>query len=371
ATALLLALGPDAHLETTAVAARAPEGGVLSGDLFLVGGGDALLATTAWRDHFTRQPRQVDDIDALAQRIADAGVTRVEGSVVGDASRYDGVHYHPSWPRRFYDQDVVGPISGLLANDGFATFPTVGEAGADTAAAADPAADAARVLTLQLQARGVAVIGPPRSGAAPDGAHEVATLESPPVSEIVAEMLRDSDNETAEMAIKEVGRATGGEGSWAAGTAGVTRLLGDAGVTLDGVSITDGSGLSIDNRLTCATLVDVLSRPDTGPVVRAGLAVAGETGTLADPWRGSRVAGRLRGKTGTLRNATALAGEIELLQGGTVTFAYVANVPDPAEVTATGVGIQGLADVLLEYPRGVDLAQLAPAAPAEEAAPAG
>src|SRR5690606_10412890 len=49
-TALLLALGPDARLETRVVAAQAPRDGVVAGDLYLVGGGDALLSTAAWRD---------------------------------------------------------------------------------------------------------------------------------------------------------------------------------------------------------------------------------------------------------------------------------------------------------------------------------
>ena len=85
---------------------------------------------------------------------------------------------------------------------------------------------------------------------------------------------------------------------------------------------------------------------------------AGATGSS-----GTELAGRLRAKTGTLRNVTALAGEIDPLQGGALTFAYVANVPDPGEVTPGEVGIDGLAQILLDYPRGVDVAALAPLPP--------
>lgn len=366
-TALLLALGPEARLETTATVARAPRDGVVAGNLYLVGGGDALLGTRPWRDHLRRQPRTFDDIDRLAQAIADAGVTRIGGSVVGDPSRFDDETYHPSWPRRFYDQRVVGPVSGLMVNDGFASFPSADDPGAPTVPAGDPAADAARVLTLSLRARGVEVVGASRSGEAPTDTTEVASLPSATVGEMVAEMLRQSDNELAEAAIKEVGRVERGEGSWDAGAAATADLLTEAGVTLDGVEIDDGSGLSIDNRLTCATLVDVLTRPETGPVVREGLAVAGESGTLDLGWDGSAAAGRLRGKTGTLRNVTALAGEVEVRVGHTVTFAYVANVADPGEVTAAEVGLTQLADILMAYPRGVDVAQLEPAAAAPAA----
>jgi D-alanyl-D-alanine carboxypeptidase/D-alanyl-D-alanine-endopeptidase (penicillin-binding protein 4) len=246
-----------------------------------------------------------------------------------------------------------------MVNDGFAVF-TPARTSTGTVPAADPAADTARVLTERLRARGITVVGAPRSGTAPAGAATVASLDSPPVSQIVAEMLTTSDNESAEAALKEIGVATGGGGTWAAGTAGLTTLLGEAGVPLEGVQVADGSGLSIENHLTCRTLVDVLSLERTGPVVRAGLAVAGETGTLAERWQGTDIAGRLRAKTGTLRNATALAGEVTPLQGGSLTFAYVANVPDPGEVSADDVDVDRLAQILVEYPRGVDLAALVP-----------
>jgi D-alanyl-D-alanine carboxypeptidase/D-alanyl-D-alanine-endopeptidase (penicillin-binding protein 4) len=180
------------------------------------------------------------------------------------------------------------------------------------------------------------------------------------VSQIVAEMLTHSDNETAEAALKEIGVASSGNGSAAAGKAALTQLLTDAGVAVDGVGLVDGSGLSNQGRLTCRTLTELLTLPEAGPVLRDGLAVAGETGTLAERWRGTQVAGRLRAKTGSLRNVTALAGEVEPLAGGRVTFAYVANVPDPGPLDPGDVGMDRLGDILITYGRGIDLAALAP-----------
>jgi len=368
ATGLLLAVGPDATFTTEAVAAAAPAGGVVAGDLYMVGGGPADLGTGEWpaMSPGTRE-RVVHDIGGLVDAIAAAGITRIEGSVVGDGSRYDDQRYNASLPSRLIDQDQVGPISGLMVNDGFAQFGPA-RTNAATVPAADPAADAARVLTERLVARGIAVGGTPRSGVAPEGSATVASLASPPVRQLVAEMLTTSDNEAAEAALKEIGHQTQGEGSWAAGAAGLAGLLQQAGVPVDGVQVADGSGLSIEDRFTCTTLVDVLTLEGTGPVVRAGLPVAGQTGTLAERFVGTEIAGRLHAKTGTLRNVTALAGEIDPLQGGSLTFAYVANVPDPGEVTSGEVGIDGLAQILLGYPRGVDLAALAPlpAAPAPD-----
>jgi len=360
ATGLLLALGPDATFETEAVAAEPPQGGVVAGDLFVVGGGDAALATADWPLLSPGdRPKAIHDVDALAQAIAAAGVTRIDGGVVGDGGRYDGERYQPSLAPRLIDQDQVGPIGGLMVNDGFGAFSTERSL-ASTVPADDTAADFARVLTERLAAHGVAVAGAPRSGVAPDGSAPVATLTSPPLRQIVGEMLANSDNETAEAAMKEIGLATAGEGSFAAGAAGLTQLLTDAGVPMEGVRVVDGTGLTTEDALTCRTLVDTLSREETGPVVREGLAVAGQTGTLEDRFGGTTAAGRLRAKTGTLRNVSALAGDVQTVPGGAVRFAYVANVPDPDTVTFEEVGLGGLADILLTYPEGVDVAVLAP-----------
>jgi serine-type D-Ala-D-Ala carboxypeptidase/endopeptidase (penicillin-binding protein 4) len=360
ATGLLLALGPDARLETSVVTAAPQRSGVVAGDVFVVGGGDAALGTPAWSTSAPdTRDRVVHDVDALVDAIVAAGVTRIEGSVVGDGSRYDGQRYNPAWPQRFIDQDAIGPIGGLMVNDGFAAFSAAQSASA-TVPAPDPAVDAARVVTDRLRAKGVTVIGAPRAGGAPGGATEVASLASPPVSQIVAEMLTHSDNETAEAALKEIGVAASREGSTPAGRAALTRLLTDSGVAVDGVELVDGSGLSNLGRLTCRTLTQLLTRPETGPLLRDGLAVAGETGTLAERWRGTPVAGRLRAKTGSLRNVTALAGEVKPLAGGTITFAYVANVPDPGLLDPGDVDMNRLADILVAYAGNIDLAALEP-----------
>ena len=209
------------------------------------------------------RPCAVHDIDALVAAIRDAGVTRIEGSVVGDGSRYDAQRYSPTLARRLIDQEQpVGPIGGLMVNDGFAEFST-DLPNDSTVPADDPAADAAR-LTERLEARGIAGAAG-RRGARGRGRRGIA--DSPPLAQIVAEMLTTSDNETAEAALKEIGVAASGEGSWDAGAAGLTELLAEAGVPVDGVHVADGSGLSIENRFTCRTLVDVLGLPETGPVV--------------------------------------------------------------------------------------------------------
>src|SRR3546814_2695205 len=106
------------------------------------------------------------------------------------------------------------------------------------------------------------------------------------MTDVVAQMLRESDNSTAELLIKELGHGVG-DPSTAGGLAVATAVLAEAGIEMSGVAMADGSGLSVDNRVPCDVLVDVLSGSEPAPTIRAGLAVAAETGTLAERLRGS------------------------------------------------------------------------------------
>ena len=94
------------------------------------------------------------------------------------------------------------------------------------------------------------------------------------------------------------------------GAAAILELIDDGSVDLQGVVVTDGSGHSRDNRVTCAALVDVLSRPGPVPLVRESLAVAGESGTLADRFVGTPLQGVAAGqdRLAVLRDGTRRCG---------------------------------------------------------------
>lgn len=359
ATAALDALGPDERLRTAVVAPAPPAGGVVAGDLTLVGGGDPLLATPDYAARFVRQPQTFTDLDALAAAVQQAGVQRIDGSVVGDESRYDRTRYVPSWPPRYIDQNQVGPLSSLTVNDGFERFPLASGAGGPLEPAPDPAANAAGVLTLLLETRGVDVVGPPRSGTAPPGAVEVAAVESPPLRDVVGQLLRESDNNTGELLLKELGHGVG-DPSTAGGAAAARERLDDGDVDLTGAALVDGSGLSLDNRVTCTLLVDLLSRPETGAMLQDLLAVAGETGTLAGRYQGTPLEGVLRAKTGSLTSVASLAGVVAD-DDPALTFALVVNVPAPEAVPAGVDAVeQQVAETLAGWPRVPDLAVLGP-----------
>jgi D-alanyl-D-alanine carboxypeptidase/D-alanyl-D-alanine-endopeptidase (penicillin-binding protein 4) len=361
ATALEV-LGPDFRYTTTVVAASAPIGGVIEGDLHLVGGGDPLLSSN-WYPTSNLERNAVTSptsFDALADRVVAAGVTGIRGSVVGDGTRYDDEYFAPGWGDGVAGVEG-GPYDALMANDSRVL--------GDPLRGDDPNEAAAREFTLLLEARGVSVGSSAKNGAAPAGAVELASIESAPMSDVIAEMLGNSDNNTAEMVVKELGHAQSSSGTREAGLDLIRQQLVDWDVDVTSIVLADGSGLSLDNRLTCDALLTVLQRTGFESPIGQGLPVAGQTGTLADVFNEHPVAGRLRGKTGTLNNppfnvdppaVKALAGYLPVEGGSAVEYALVLNGPTISDQSEYRAVWDALADAVDTYPAGASPADLGP-----------
>ena len=160
AAAALEVLGPD-HVFTTEVRGGPVNGGVLAGDLYLVGGGDPLLTTDDYpAAEINGYPvLNATSLDTLADSVAAAGITHVDGNLVADGSRYDDEWFHPSWPDDIHVTEA-GPLDALLVND--ARFLTD-----DWQVANDPNAGAAEELGRLLEERGITIGGEVTTGTAP------------------------------------------------------------------------------------------------------------------------------------------------------------------------------------------------------------
>ena len=311
-------LGEAARFRTEVLSSSPVQDGVVVGDLVLVGGGDPTLGTRAWAAQRPRPPSPITLLDDLTDRVVASGVRQVKGRVMGREDRYDRRRYASATPQRLIRDGEIGPVAALTVNDGFRIW---GHPGVPFD---DPVAGAAEVFTELLRERGVVVEG----GSAGEGSaprHAVSSIESATVGEITAGMIRDSDNETAELLVKAMGHRRGA-GTTGAGIAAVVGALRKRGLPVDGLVYADGSGLSSTNRVTCRLLVAALQTEVAA--LSNGLPVAAATGTLASRFRTSPAAGRLRAKTGSLDGVAALAGFAES-PAGTLRFAWVANgIPD-------------------------------------------
>jgi D-alanyl-D-alanine carboxypeptidase/D-alanyl-D-alanine-endopeptidase (penicillin-binding protein 4) len=355
-------LGEEFRYTTTVEAAGAPVDGVVTGDLFLVGGGDPLLSSDWYpASNMERYPvTSPTSLDRLADEVVASGVEQVTGGVVGDGSRYDDEFFAPGWGDGVEGLEG-GPYDALMVNDS--------RVFGDDLRANDPNEGAAREFTQLLEARGVVVGAEPTSGTAPADTVEIASIESAPLAAVVAEMLGNSDNNTAELVVKELGRSDTTVGNREAGLEVIRRQLVEWGVNVDSVVLADGSGLSLDNRITCAALAAVVERYDSDSPIGKGLPVAGQTGTLSEVFVDHPVAGRLTGKTGTLNNppfnvdppaVKALAGYLPIDGGGEVEYVLILNGPTISDQSEYRPVWNQLADTLDTYPAGPAPALLGP-----------
>lgn len=350
AAAALSAFGPDATFATDVRATAPPVDGVVHGDLYLVGGGDPLLSTDDYLATFRNQPQIATRFEAIADAVVAAGIREVRGRVVGDHSRYDDERLFSTWKPEYVSDGDVGPVDALVLNDGFLNYRPLDR---DTIAP-DPAAHAAGALALLLHSRGIAVAGGATSGVSPAGATTIVSVSSPPMREVVAEMLTESDNNTAEILTKELGFRAFGQGTWERGIAAREQALARAGLPMGGFVGVDGSGLDRRNRVTCSLLQAALN--DGGEPLAEGFAVAGRTGTLSTRFVGTPVAGKLRGKTGSLREVVSLTGYVDGKER--VAFSLVLN---ELPRDRFGFGVQErVAAALLTYPQAPAKAEIAP-----------
>ena len=283
--AALRLLGPKYRFRTEVVGVGKRDGSVWRGDLVLVGGGDPTL--------------RVRDLGGLARRVRSRGIQRITGRVLGDERHFDSRRDAPGWKAGWAGLESR-PLSALSV------------AGVEQTDLNGAAQAAAAAFTAALERRGVSVAGAPHAGRAPEGAVRLAKDVSEPLTAVVGHMNRESDNFYAELLLKELGARMTGLGTSEAGAQVVLAELRRSRVPVLGVRIADGSGLSVENRLTPRALVAILRAGAEDPAIRdafvTSLAVAGISGTLRDRLGTRPTRGQVIGKTGTTSAACSLAG---------------------------------------------------------------
>ncbi len=351
-TAALSELGADATFTTQVVADASAlasvSDGVLRGDLYLIGGGDPVLATPGYINRIA-DARPYTDVTELADSVMEAldalGIDTIDGAIVGDGSWFaDGeqsytTHYPPGatsetppiWKQSYLSQNFVGVLSGLIINDGYSPYAV---SRLSHTRSTDSTQAAASNFDDLLEARGMLIRQRPRSGSAPAAGDstDLGSITSPTVAEMLVRILRYSENTSAEMLLKQIGRLHG-DSSRAASVAAATAALANVlGTTADEIVLVDGSGLSIHNRMSCEAAVRLLLLAGADSRFATSLSIAGRTPTLTScgpqtPANRNGSTNTVFAKGGQLNDSSAIAGVSTAANGDVLTFAMIANEP--------------------------------------------
>lgn len=373
-SAALSLLGTGFAYVTTVGSDGAPQSGTINGNVYLRGGGNALLSAK--------------DLDDAAAAVAGQGVKTVTGAVVTDASHFDSLRFGYGWSwddLPYYYAPVVtaleledgvvhlyfspGAGAGQPANlrvqpqsdaftveDRLVTGPAKSkdtsdivrpwdqpktivitgsypldakESGDVHPAVPDPEGYAGDVFARALAAHGVSVAQPVRGGKMPAGATVLWNAHSEPMPQLLADFWYPSDNLMGEMFLKELGvRLKGEPGTDDNGRTLEQQWLTSAGIDPATVSISDGSGLSQYDRITPRDLLKILQADWNGPdrdVVLDALPVAGVRGTLKSSYKGTAAERRVFAKTGSISHVRTISGFVQTRTHGPITFSFLIN----------------------------------------------
>ena len=137
---------------------------------------------------------------------------------------------------------------------------------------------------------------------------------SAPMHALMSLANTESHNFTAEVLLRQAAD------QWdvRAASAAAHRWMQQQGISVEGLRVADGSGLSRNNRVSSQTIAALLMRMDQHPYAsyyQASMAIAGQRGTLRNYFIGSPIQGKFWGKTGTIRGVRSISGILQTNDG--------------------------------------------------------
>ncbi len=373
-SAALQILGPNFSYVTSVLGDRAPSDGVIAGNLYLHGGGDALLSAA--------------DLNTAAASLAAAGIKRIEGDLVADATHDDAQRYGYGWSWDDLPYYYAPVITALELEDGVVhiimlpgtsvgapvvlriepqtgaftivnrlqtgapgsqdtseivrswdapkqieltgTYPLNAKPSGDIEPSVpDPESYAADVFARALAAHGVTVTGTVRDGKTPPHATVLWSHDSLSMPKLMQQFWYPSDNLMGELLLKELGVALRGEpGTDENGSIAEQRYLRSIGIDPRTVTIGDGSGLSSYDRITPRDLFTILQTDWNGPyrdIVVDALPIAGVRGSLRRQFLKTPAQRKVFAKTGSISHVRTISGFIQTKTHGVVTFSFLVN----------------------------------------------
>lgn len=377
-------LGPD-HTFKTIIGYSgkiAPGSGRLDGNIIIKGGGDPVLGSENFREHYK----------GFAERwvaaIIKSGIKKTEGQVITDDSYFDYRPVPSKWlwedAGNYYGAGVYGlsvfdntylirfntkdssrrplitavypeecryELANRLAASGnqdkgfvFAapytetgslegTIPEGSEDFILKAAVPDPPLLMARIIDNKLRDSGIRISGKPATARArqipPTGFTAVNEITSPPLKDIIRVLNHESVNLYAEHLVKELGRTFHDNGSTQEGLSVIMSFLKEKGILSGGLFMEDGSGLSPLNAVTSEQIVEILrymrkESPNFDDYI-SSFPDPGKEGTMRNYFRDPLFTNTLKPKSGSMTRVRGYAGYLTTLSGRNLAFCILVN----------------------------------------------
>lgn len=364
----LINLTPDYRFKTKVLTDGYIKNGVLIGNLYLKGGADP---------SFTEE-----DIKSIAKKIKEIGISRIEGSVVGDNSFFSEEGRGYGWPEKDLDYCFTAPFSGLSIDENCLKIKVVAtknkifinlkpenvyyqivnnlkiskkssnhkviidsnkifiigsiKPNQDLEISVpiqNPAIFTTSVFYKNLQNVGIFIKGGYYLGYAPSDSKIMLTHYSEPLRDLIKKANKDSDNFYAEQIFRTLGKEIMRKGDTENSALVILKTLKKIGVSTNNIRIYDGSGLSKYNLITPESLVKILSYMYNTPYFfdfYQSLAVAGVDGTLKHRFKD--IKGKILAKTGYIKGVKNLSGYVISDNGEVYVFSILVNELKSTEI---------------------------------------
>ncbi|WP_328987916.1 D-alanyl-D-alanine carboxypeptidase/D-alanyl-D-alanine endopeptidase [Thiorhodovibrio winogradskyi] len=177
-----------------------------------------------------------------------------------------------------------------------------------------PEQQAAAAFDALWRDLGGSIGGKIRLGKVPNGARSLHRALSQPLGVIIRDINKNSNNLMARMLFLTLGaKEQGAPGTLEKSRDTISAWLGQRGLPMPELMADNGSGLSRETRISAASLGELLSwsyRQPWMPELLASMSIAGVDGTTRRRLRREPIAGRAHLKTGTVREASCIAGYV-------------------------------------------------------------
>lgn len=376
ATALEV-LGPDFTFETKLQYDGLLNNGVLNGNIYILGGGDPTLGSAYIGDSLF--------LEKWIEAIKATGIKKIIGAVVADASLYNNEGIAPKWSwedmgnyyaagvygisiydntcRVYFKSGAIGStptivrtqpvIPGLNFNlflkaantnddnayfygapfsnerSVYGTIPANKNEFVSKADIPNPPLYAAQVLTQKLKESGIEIsLQASNVITSMKMRTTIHTLKSPSLREIISIINHKSNNHYSEQLFRYLSL----QQSKVANTNDAIQFVNDfwkkQDIDNNGLIMFDGCGLSPNNAISAEFLVNILSYEQQKGKYKddfiASLPVAGESGTIKNLLKGTKLAGKVKAKSGSIHGVQCFAGYIEW-NNKTYAFAVLVN----------------------------------------------